>query len=407
MFGQTPLDDAHRTKARVGQDALSVMLQDKWNEQKAREDFQEEDVPHGNPLFWKIFLVVQAVILILFFTCTQYDDSIKTGSPNAALYPMFQDVHVMIFIGFGFLMTFLRKYGFSAVGLNFVVAVLAIQWHILVGSFAHQWTDVGFHHDKWHKVNITLNTFLLADFAAATVLITFGALLGKVSPTQLLLLAMLEIVFFAFNESISVVSWKVSDMGGSMVVHTFGAYFGLAASWVLTTKAATKRSENSSDYRSDLFAMIGTLFLWIFWPSFTAGPAGAYSQERAVVNTLLALTGSALTGFVFSCWLRGENKFDMVDIQNATLAGGVAIGTSCDMYLTPGGALAIGVFAGAWSVVGYTKIQGLLETHWSVYDTCGVNNLHGMPGIIAGIVGFLATAGFDKDDLVNVHTVMG
>lgn len=183
-----------------------------------------------------------------------------------------------------------------------------------------------------------------------------------------------------------------------MVVHVFGAYFGLAASWVLTTKAATKRSENSSDYRSDLFAMIGTLFLWIYWPSFTGSPAGAYSQERVIVNTLLALCGSALTGFCFSAWLRGENKFDMVDIQNATLAGGVAIGTGCDMYVTPGGALTIGAVAGAWSVFGYTKIQGFLEEHLGVYDTCGVNNLHGMPGIIAGIAGFFLTWGADHDD---------
>lgn len=28
----------------------------------------------------------------------------------------FQDIHVMIFIGFGFLMTFLKRYGYSAVG---------------------------------------------------------------------------------------------------------------------------------------------------------------------------------------------------------------------------------------------------------------------------------------------------
>lgn len=34
----------------------------------------------------------------------------------------------MMFIGFGFLMTFLKKYGFSAVGLNFLVAAFAIQW---------------------------------------------------------------------------------------------------------------------------------------------------------------------------------------------------------------------------------------------------------------------------------------
>ena len=34
----------------------------------------------------------------------------------------------MIFIGFGFLMTFLRRYGFSSVAYNMMLAAFAIQW---------------------------------------------------------------------------------------------------------------------------------------------------------------------------------------------------------------------------------------------------------------------------------------
>ena len=70
----------------------------------------------------------------------------------------------------------------------------------------------------------------------------------QVSPTQLLVLAMWELLVFSFNECISVTSWHVSDMGGSMVVHVFGAYFGLAASWVLTTPAATVSCSSPSSY---------------------------------------------------------------------------------------------------------------------------------------------------------------
>ena len=43
-------------------------------------------------------------------------------------YPFFQDVHVMIFIGFGFLMTFLKKYSHSSLGFNFYLAALSIQY---------------------------------------------------------------------------------------------------------------------------------------------------------------------------------------------------------------------------------------------------------------------------------------
>ena len=43
-------------------------------------------------------------------------------------------------------------------------------------------------------------------------------------------------------------------------------------------------------------------------------------------------------------------------VQNATLAGGVAVGTSADMMIHPYGALFIGTLAGTLSVVGYRFI---------------------------------------------------
>lgn len=53
----------------------------------------------------------------------------------------FQDVHVMIFIGFGFLMTFLQRYGFSSVGFNFLIAAFALQWATLMQGFFHGMHD--------------------------------------------------------------------------------------------------------------------------------------------------------------------------------------------------------------------------------------------------------------------------
>ena len=53
---------------------------------------------------------------------------VLTPSRVDNLYKMYMDVQVMMFIGFGYLMTFLRKYGHSSIGLNFLVAAFVIQW---------------------------------------------------------------------------------------------------------------------------------------------------------------------------------------------------------------------------------------------------------------------------------------
>lgn len=45
-----------------------------------------------------------------------------------------------------------------------------------------------------------------------------------------------------------------------------------------------------------------------------------------------------------------------VHIQNATLAGGVAVGTASNMSINPWGALLIGCSAGALSTVGYAYL---------------------------------------------------
>ena len=101
-------------------------------------------------------------------------------------------------------------------------------------------------------------SLITADFSAAAVLITFGAVLGKVSRLQLLVIAFIEIIMFTVNEFILLEELEVADAGGSMVIHCFGAYFGLALAFVLQRPADTDNNpKEGSVYHSDLFAMIG------------------------------------------------------------------------------------------------------------------------------------------------------
>lgn len=240
---------------------------------------------------------------------------------------------------------------------------------------------------------------ILADFGAAAVLISFGALLGKINLFQLWVVATFEMVFFCLNEAILIEIFKVNDIGGSMVIHTFGAYFGLACSMFYQPKAAIddKNKLGTGNYLSDLVSMIGTLFLFCYWPSFNAalGPTGTI-QQRTVITTYLSIGCSVVASIIVAKLTHG-GKLEMEIVLNASIAGGVAVGSSADIIASPFGGMLIGFVSGAVSAFGYAYLSNFLREKINLHDTCGVHNLHGMPGVIGGLVSaIVASRGFDN-----------
>lgn len=77
----------------------------------------------------------------------------------------------------------------------------------------------------------------------------------------------------------------------------------------------------------------------------------------------------------------------MEDILNATLAGGVIMGTPADMIRAPAEALIVGFIAGCISTAGYNKLTNTLASKEILHDTCGVLNLHCIPGFLGALVG--------------------
>ena len=65
-------------------------------------------------------------------------------------------------------------------------------------------------------------------------MIAFGAVLGKATPTQMLWLCFFMIPLYAVNQHLVEQTFEAFDIGGSVSIHAFGAYYGLAASLMLS-----------------------------------------------------------------------------------------------------------------------------------------------------------------------------
>merc|ERR1719384_346882 len=337
-----------------------------------------------------IIIAVQVVCLAYFqfsgFTYPPKEDLEKPdGGVSPLFYAMFIDVSIMIFFGFGFLMTFLKKYCFSAVGLCVVTSVLVVQASLVMETLLKKnliVDDVPGRFGDW--ASMSLFTLINGLFCAGAVMISMGAVLGKVSPSQLLTMGLLETFVYWGSFAIYTTVIGAHDCAGGIVLHAFGAYFGLMVTKFFTPQGSTDHNDLGSTYTTDTFSLAGSLFLWILWPSFcgAVAPVGP-EQFYAVTNCFIGLCGSVM-GFAIMSRLLHEGKFDAVEMQNATLAAGVTMGVPADMPIGPAVAILLGLLAGMLSTFGFAKIK--LDCI-GVGDTCGVHNLHGMPGLFSGIAG--------------------
>jgi len=293
----------------------------------------------------------------------------------------------MLLVGFGFLMVFIKQYGYSATTGTFLLVATTIPMYLLFRSMG------------WIAPEViaadTVKALLYAEFAAAAGLIAMGAVLGRLRVCQYAILGAIIVPAYMLNE------WLVSsgglgitkgfvDMAGSIGIHAFGAYFGLGLAIALTT-GAQRKMKIEVDETSLRFSMLGSMVLWVFWPSFCSAIAPTGDIQKTVINTILALCGATLATYLTSVAVR-KKKVDYCDIINASLAGGVAIGATCNV-VGPLAAFGIGIAAGVLCVVGFAIIQPAVEKWLKIVDTCGVHNLHGMPGLFGGLIAILVVPG--------------
>jgi ammonium transporter Rh len=329
--------------------------------------------------------------MLMLVLCGSASAAENMGTTLAALsdvqkYERAIHIMAMLLVGFGFLMVFVKKYGRSALTATYLLVSVSIPLYFLKESFHGVGSSEGI-----------IDKLILAEFAAASLLICAGAVLGRMKMSQYMILGILFVPFYALNEwivlngGLGLISGKVVDTGGSIVIHAFGAIFGLGVAASMTTQKEYDTPIECDD-TSDRYSLLGSMVLWVFWPSFCAALVAPADVPRTAVNVILALCGSTIATYFASVRLRG--KISAADIANATLAGGVAIGSTCDLAV-PGTAFTIGIVAGIVSTFGFAVIQSRLAEITKKVDTCGVLYLHGLPGILGGVAALFVVSGIN------------
>ncbi|MCP4213204.1 MAG: ammonium transporter [bacterium] len=342
-----------------------------------------------------IFLVLMTVLSGTVMAADGTDSVVDVQKYNRSIHIM-----AMLLVGFGFLMVFVKKYGRSALTATFLMVSLSIPLYFCIHAR-------GFFGGE----ESLIDTLILAEFAAASLLICAGAVLGRLKMYQYLIMGLLFIPCYMFNEWLILsegmgllAKGTFADTGGSIVIHAFGALFGFGLILTMTTKKEFD-TPIEADENSDRFSMLGSMVLWLFWPSFCAALVPVADIPKTIINVILALCGATLATYFTTVALR--RKIAIADIANASLAGGVAIGSTCD-FATPLSAMFIGILAGVLSVIGFAVILPRLQEKIKKTDTCGVMYLHGLPGLMGGLAAMFVVDGLSTSaQLTGVGITVG
>lgn len=184
------------------------------------------------------------------------------------------------------------------------------------------------------------------------------------------------------------------DFAGSTLVHSVGGWGALAGIMILGARKGkyTEKGIRPIPGHNMPLATIGAFLLWFGWFGFNGGSvlsADPGAVSLVFVTTCLGAASGALATFVVSYL-----KFKSLDhsmVLNGILGGLVSITAGADGF-TPGGAIIVGLIAGAlvpFSVVLFDKLK--------LDDPVGATTVH----LVCGIWGTLAVGIFGTGNLVS------
>jgi ammonium transporter, Amt family len=196
-------------------------------------------------------------------------------------------------------------------------------------------------------------------------------------------------------------SIKAIDFAGGTVVHMSSGWSALFLALILGPRKGFGRRPFMP--HSMVLTAVGTGMLWVGWYGFNAGSAVAADgiAAGAFVATTLAAAVAGSVWPLIEWFTRG--KPTVLGFCSGVVAGLVVI-TPAAGFVTPTGAVIVGVLAGAIPYLACTKLKQMLG-YDDALDTFGVHGVGGTLGAL--LTGILATAEANGNLNNNLSQIVG
>ena len=389
------------------------------------------ELPQDSILHWSfilIYIILEVILIIVIatlfdwdkrnhpnYSCIEYkendtDISIlnsiykETEKELSTYYGLFRDINIMAFVGFGMLHTLTQGNTWTSIAFDILSIVLSFQ----ISLFFNLIFENAFK-ESWKNGVLNFDTFIKAIFNSCAILVSLGAVHGKISHIQYLVLIISETILSSLNLKLCDVKLKIIDTGGGLYIHTFGALFGIAI-YIVLFRSKKKRARlsaynraNITNYLSNITCFVGVLFILNYLPSFNSGLAlSDDGRYRAAINTYFSIIGSIVMSFIITGFIY-NGKFIYEYILFGSFSGGIIISTCCSVCLDHWAALLIGMLCGLICIILFKYLNELfLELGY--YDIYNIIIVHGIPGILGAFISsmFLSDLDHRVDNYYNI-----
>jgi len=196
-------------------------------------------------------------------------------------------------------------------------------------------------------------------------------------------------------------SIKAVDFAGGTVVHMSSGWSAIVLALIVGKRKGF--GKESFAPHSLVLTMVGTGMLWVGWYGFNAGSAVAADAiaANAFMTTTIA-AAVACAAWPAAEWLT-RGKPTVLGFCSGAV-GGLVVITPAAGFVTPVGAIIIGVLAGVVPYLACTKLKTALG-YDDALDTFGVHAVGGTLGAL--LTGFLADAGMNPNLNTNLKDLVG